>query len=93
MYCIRSEQVKIRKAHNCWGCGREFLAGSQLEANVCIDGGQASTSYWCPVCIAVIDGDWEEDGYGWGEIRSGDTKRWEEMRAKIEEATPNESSL
>ena len=87
MYCIRSKDVKTRKAHHCWGCGREFPAGSQLEANVCVDDGKASTSYWCPVCIAIIGGDWEEDGYGQGEIRDGDSKRWEEMRVKLEAKT------
>ncbi len=87
MNCIKSKQVKTRKPHRCWGCEREFPAGTIMQAITCVESGEPGdihTSYWCPVCIAVVDEDWEEDGYSYGQIRDGDWIQWEEMRKEIE---------
>ena len=82
-HCIRSRQVKTREHHRCWGCERLFPPGTMLEANTCVDAGEIETTYWCPVCLEVIDNDLA-DGYDYGQIRDGDRALWEETRARME---------
>ena len=44
---LSQKDVKTRKEHKCFGCGRKFEKGSILSRVTSVDGGQISTSYWC----------------------------------------------
>lgn len=68
---IKSKEVKIRKSHKCWGCGRLFHIGTLMESNTSTDNGKIFTTYLCETCQNVIDkyADWyEEEGFGYMEL-------------------------
>jgi hypothetical protein len=82
MYAIKSQVVTTRKPHQCWGCKREFPAGSKLEAITNVDE-VIQTTYWCPVCVEVwnILGLGAGDDVACGELRASETDLWEETAA------------
>lgn len=70
-YAINVKEVKIRKPHKCWGCGRLFPTGTLMESNVSTDEGKIFTTYFCETCQNVVDkaADWYEDeGIGFMEL-------------------------
>lgn len=77
--------VKTRKAHCCWGCGREFPAGTDMQFITTVDGGDLISSYWCPVCQVVWSaGDYRDgDGIPFKGLKDDD-QFWEYARQKIE---------
>lgn len=82
---LSQKDVKTRKEHECFGCGRKFEKGSILSRVTSVDGGQISTSYWCDTCNEYwnkyMDAD---DLIGFGELKSCDEERWEEIRKAVE---------
>ena len=77
--------VKLRKACNCYGCGREFQKGHKLKKFTSIDNGTFLHTAWCAVCEIY----WEihmdyDDEIGYSELRSEDRVGWEEIRREWE---------
>jgi hypothetical protein len=77
--------VKIRKARKCWGCAREFPAGSDLDRITSTDQGKASSTYWCRICTEAFNR-WmlHDDEVGYGDLRYNDPEAWERLRAEME---------
>lgn len=50
---LEQKTVKTRKTHICWGCGRSFPKGTELEYCKCVDSGSFSTAYWCKTCLEL----------------------------------------
>lgn len=63
--------VKTRKPHNCWGCAKEYPAGTEMKYSVAVDQGEFSAAYWCEDCEIIMGNleDWrKEDGFSYGEF-------------------------
>jgi hypothetical protein len=85
MSVIDSKKVKTRKEHHCCGCSRKFPKGSKLERVTGTDGDNISSVYWCDVCLKYWDKYMSyDDEIGFGELRSEDRERWEEIRKSVE---------
>jgi len=54
MNMLSSKIVTIRKAHNCFCCGRKFEIGTKMECLVCVDG-VIYTLYTCLACYGIIN--------------------------------------
>jgi hypothetical protein len=84
---IAQKEVRIHKPRRCWGCARRFDVGARLARIVSVDGGKASSAYWCPVCNEAW---WNAFGYrsdedcAFGELRDNDPAEWEKVRARVE---------
>lgn len=50
---LSTKWVKTRKPHRCFGCEREFPAGSEMRFDVCIDDGLFNC-YLCETCTEVM---------------------------------------
>lgn len=83
---LQNKSVTTRKAHKCWGCGREFPKGSDLRYIVSVDQGEFGSSYWCEVCDECWNrqGYDTDDGINMGDMRHNDPEAWEECRKEIE---------
>ena len=82
MAIINNQLVKTRKKHTCWGCGRHFPAGVNLQRITSTGDGRIVTIYFCDVCqeywtLYMQDGE---------EVNLGDLrdKDWEELKIKME---------
>jgi len=63
--------VKTRKSHNCWGCAKEYPAGTEMKYSVAVDGGDFSSCYWCDDCeeiLSRLDHWMLEEGFVFGEL-------------------------
>lgn len=83
---LTDKTVTTRKPHRCWGCAREFPAGTKLTLIESVDGGEWYRGYWCPVCEAVWDNGRyyrDDEGVSFGELKREDNS-WEETRVAIE---------
>jgi len=63
--------VKTRKPHNCWGCTKEYPAGTEMTYSVAVDQGEFSAAYWCEDCTEIMNNleEWvKEDGISYGEF-------------------------
>lgn len=60
--------VKTRKPHVCFGCGREFPKGTEMERS-CIVDGELWTSYLCSTCQKITQNMRWGDEFGFGELR------------------------
>lgn len=68
---IKTEQVKTRKIHRCFGCCREIPAGKIVQRDTWVDMGTIQSTYLCDVCVQVSDLYLEyDDSYGEGELIS-----------------------
>lgn len=67
MNTVSVKKVKIRKAHNCWGCARSFPAGTEMEVQTQAEHTIYST-YWCDCCIEYMGQDQSlyDDGIEYG---------------------------
>lgn len=66
---IGRKMVKTRKPHVCFGCGREFPAGTRMESSFVVDD-KPWSCYLCKTCLKVeaeLYPTWDE--YGLGELR------------------------
>ncbi len=67
-----TKMVKTRKSHRCWGCGKEFPPGTQLECATEVEGGHIMSIYWCDTCLKFADAfdfwDGISDGIDIGEM-------------------------
>lgn len=82
---LQDKKVKTRKPHKCYGCERQFPAGTKLQYYFCISYGDAMSIYICPVCEKVAEEDrYNEDEYSEGDIRYADNDVWESYRKEIE---------
>jgi hypothetical protein len=51
---LRSKLVTTKTPHKCWGCTKEYPAGTRMEFSVCVDMGKVFSSYYCPTCQNYI---------------------------------------
>lgn len=69
---LEFKNVKTRKAHKCWGCTKEFPAGTNMEVTTCIDSDfPISHAYWCELCQVLMKKLSPEDkasGFAFGEF-------------------------
>lgn len=81
---LRRQTVKTRKPHRCWGCGKEYPAGSEMANAAYVDGGRAFSCYWCKTCEGYMQQNFEPgDECGCGEIYENDPDGWNEIHADI----------
>lgn len=63
--------VKTRKPHKCWGCTKEYPAGTEMTYSVSVDQGEFSAAYWCEKCedfMRTLE-PWQlEDGFNFGDL-------------------------
>lgn len=58
---LSSNAVRIRKPHICHCCGKRYSPPQSMVKVVCVDGGDFSSTYNCPICVEFIKGphfDW-----------------------------------
>lgn len=79
---ISAKWVKTRKPHRCFGCAREFPAGSEMRFDVYVDD-RISNAYLCETCIEVIQEYGNDLGFEfcYGDLKD-DALEWEEEHAK-----------
>ena len=87
MECINDKIVTTRKPHTCWGCMREFPAGSRMHRNTCVED-EICTSYWCVVCDEIMHELDEEDGIEFGGIINNEPERYNEALLKWGKSLP-----
>lgn len=89
-----SSKRKVRKAHKCWGCCSDILAGSVVEYSVTVDDSFCA-AYWCNICEAVM-GDLEyydkQDGFAYGDIKEYYPEAWEEAALEFKESATTASN-
>ena len=61
--------VLTRTPHICFGCGREFLKGTNRERSCVVDGGCAWTCYLCPTCTDIRSEMRYDDEFGYADLR------------------------
>jgi hypothetical protein len=79
--------VKTRKPHNCWGCGVALPVGTKVTSYVNADEGCLDRTYWCKVCIAVMNNMWDGDleyGIAYGSLLTNDPDEWNRVRQAME---------
>lgn len=69
MDVIGRKVVLTRKSHVCFGCGREFSKGTNMERSCVVDGGGAWTCYLCQTCIDISSEIRDGDEYCYGDLR------------------------
>lgn len=65
---LNPHMVKTRKSHVCFGCGREFPAGTKMERSGVADGG-VWTCYLCETCLSITQKMKYGDEFGHGDLR------------------------
>lgn len=60
--------VKTRKPHFCFGCAREFPAGTSMEYDTVVDG-EIFNIYICSTCQEIINHMEYGDLYGYSDLR------------------------
>lgn len=67
---LSTKMVKTRKPHRCFGCAREFPAGTEMRFDVCVDDG-IFNCYLCKTCVDVVQdyGNELDDGFCFGDLR------------------------
>ena len=86
---IKTKKVKTRKEHKCWGCGRKFEKGTEMQTVVWVEDGRISTHYWCDTCVKY----WGEymdfdDRIDIGELKH--MEGWDELKKELEGEVNNE---
>ena len=62
---LSSKTVKIRKLRVCYGCGREFPIGTQMQRDCILGGNTVISVYLCDDCLfTTTDINGEEFGFG-----------------------------
>lgn len=85
MRVISNKDVKTRKDHICFGCGRELPKGTLMTAVTSVEGEEIRTEYWCKTCQTYWDNFmYKDDEIGIGELKSSDFETWEQIRLKQE---------
>lgn len=67
--------VLTRKPHICFGCGREFPKGTNMERSCVVDGREAWTCYLCQTCIDISSEMRYDYEFGYGDLREEALKR------------------
>ena len=65
---LKNKEVKIRKPHVCFGCGREFNPPARMHYIVYVDMGLESY-YACQSCAKIIQKMRYDDEFGYGDLR------------------------
>lgn len=79
------QERTIRKPHGCWGCGKEYPAGTVMIHAAYTDGGQAYGCYWCHTCEEYMRRYFEiGDECGQDEIYDNDPEGWEALQKELE---------
>lgn len=68
---VTYKDVTIRKPHRCFGCTREFPAGTKMEYRSWTDAGRWAHGYFCHTCqeVEVKMGRMGFEDYGYGDLR------------------------
>ncbi len=69
MSYISSKRVKTRKEHYCFGCGKVFPKGTEMESHTDADGGSIYTTYLCDKCIEYLERNKDIDEFCFGELK------------------------
>ena len=48
--------VTTRKSHMCWGCGKHYNQGTEMECVRQVVDYRATSIYWCRSCMAILAG-------------------------------------
>jgi hypothetical protein len=86
MNILTDKHVLTRKPHLCWGCERDFPAGTTLRLVEAVDTEGFNRAYWCSVCQAVL-ADWHPDDCEYitrGDVKYVDPDIWEQYRDEVE---------
>lgn len=54
-------EVLTRKAHNCFGCGREFPKGTLMERQVVQNDKEVYTIHLCSTCQDLVEESLQDD--------------------------------
>ena len=68
---LTSKIVKTRKPHKCWGCAKEYPAGTKMKYCESVDQGEFTNTYWCDSCEKIRGKleSWEQsEGFAFGEL-------------------------
>lgn len=65
---LSRKTLKTRRPHDCFGCAREFPAGTIMLREGVKDGGIVFTAYLCESCQAVMSNFNFGDEFGFGEL-------------------------
>lgn len=52
---ISQKKVITNKPHKCWGCAKEYPAGTEMECNTSTDMGKIFSVYFCPTCVEFLE--------------------------------------
>lgn len=66
---IRSKTVATRKERVCFGCGRKFLAGTEMVVDVVAEDGHVWNCYLCKTCEGITREMRWGDEFGFGDLR------------------------
>jgi hypothetical protein len=75
METLQDRKVVTRKSHNCWGCRREYPAGTTMQLITESEGNHIMNSYWCNICMdfrATLEPYQVEDGFDFGDMLNFD---------------------
>ena len=70
MNLISEKKVKVRKAHNCWGCTKLFPIKSDMQVVKYSEEGHVYSVYWCKFCQSVLTKRFEhDDTFAYSELK------------------------
>ena len=62
------KEVKTRKAHRCFGCGRSFPPGTEMEVTAVAEDGFVWSCYLCDTCREVARNLDPDESFGPGDL-------------------------
>lgn len=81
---LRWETRKTRKPHRCFGCGKEYPAGTKMVNAAYADEGSVDSCYWCATCLEYVRRYFEYDDEVFEhEIYENDPDGWEGIRKEL----------
>lgn len=89
--------AKTRKPHRCFGCAKEYPAGSDMINAAYADGGTVDSCYWCNTCREYMKRHFRYgDETCYGEIYASDPEEWNKLNLELAggqiEMSPNNLS-
>ena len=62
------KEVKTRKSHRCYGCGRSFPPGTVMEVSAVAEDGTVWCCYMCNTCREIEKSLDPDESFGWGDL-------------------------
>ena len=84
---VERSLVKIKKPHVCFGCGREFKPGSQMEKSL-VTGDSPWSCYLCATCREVLKTFPYIEEFGFGGLKQAALDLEQKGRRQDEEIHP-----